>query len=47
MFLSGENLEFDLIKNFMRYQVAFIDHRDKELVQVNEISEIIQILNIT
>ena len=47
MFLSGDNLELDLIKNFMGHQVAFIDYRDKDLVQVNEISELIQILNIT
>ena len=47
MFLNGDNLELDLIKNLKVYEVTFIDHRDKEPAQVNEISELIQILNIT
>ncbi|MEC7738004.1 MAG: hypothetical protein VYE46_03905 [Cyanobacteriota bacterium] len=47
MFLNGENLELDLIKNLKGYEVTFIDHRDKEPVQMNEVSELIQILNIT
>ena len=46
MFLNGNNLELDLIKNPKGYEVIFIDQRDKEPVQVNEISELIQILNI-
>ena len=46
MFLNGDNLELDLIKNLKGYEVTFIDQRDKEPVQVNEISELIQILNI-
>ena len=47
MFLNGDNLELDLIKNLKGYEVTFVDHSDKEPVQVNEISELIQILNIT
>ena len=47
MFLNGDNLELDLIKNLKGYEVNFVDHRDKEPVQVNEVSELIQILNIT
>ena len=47
MFLNGDSLELDLIKNLKGYEVTFVDHRDKEPVQVNEISELIQILNIT
>ena len=47
MFLNGDNLELDLIKNFKGYEVTFVDHIDKESVQVNEVSELIQILNIT
>jgi hypothetical protein len=47
MFLNGDSLELDLIKNLKGYEVTFIDHRDKEPAQVNEISELIQILNIT
>ena len=47
MFLNGDNLELDLIKNFKGYEVTFVDHSDKEPVQLNEVSELIQILNIT
>ena len=47
MFLNGDNLELDLIKNFKGYEVTFDDHSDKEPVQLNEVSELIQILNIT
>ena len=47
MFLNGVSLELDLIKNLKGYEGTFVDHRDKKSVQVNEISELIQILNIT
>ena len=47
MFLNGDNLELDLIKNLKGYEVTFVDRRDKEPVQVNEVSELIQILGIT
>ena len=47
MFLNGDSLELDLIKNLKGYEVTFVDHRDKEPVQVNDISELIQTLNIT
>ena len=47
MFLNGDNLELDLIKNFKGYEVTFVDHSDNEPVQVNEVSGLIQILNIT
>ena len=47
MFLNGDNLELDLIKNSKGYEVTFVDHSDKEPVQLNEVSELIQILNIT
>ena len=47
MFLNGDNFELDLIKNLNGYEVTFVDQRDKLPVQVNEISELIQILNVT
>ena len=47
MFLNGDNLELDLIKNSKGYEVTFVDHSNKEPVQVNEVSELIQILNLT
>ena len=47
MFLNGDSLELDLINNSNGYEVTFIDHMDKEPIQVNEISELTQILNIT
>ena len=47
MFLNGDNLELDLIKNLNGYEVTFVDQRDKLPVQVNKISELTQILNVT
>ena len=47
MFLNDDNFELDLIKNLNGYEVTFVDQRDKLPVQVNEISELIQILNVT
>ena len=47
MFLNGDSLELDLIKNLKGHEVTFVDHRGKEPVQINEFSELIQILNIT
>ena len=47
MFLNGDSFELDLIKNLNGYEVTFVDQRDKLPVQVNEISELIQILNVT
>ena len=47
MFLNGDNLELDLIKNTKGYEVTFIDHRDNEPVKISEFLELIQILNIT
>ena len=47
MFLNGDNFELDLIKNLNGYEVTFVDQRDKLPVQVYEISELIQILNVT
>ena len=47
MFLNGDNLELYLIKNSKGYEVTFVDHSDKEPVQLNEVKELIQILNIT
>ena len=47
MFLNDDSFELDLIKNLNGYEVTFVDQRDKLPVQVNEISELIQILNVT
>ena len=47
MFLNDDNLELDLIKNLNGYEVTFVDQRDKLPVQVNKISELTQILNVT
>ena len=46
MFLNDDSFELDLIKNLNGYEVTFVDQRDKLPVQVNEISELIQILNV-
>ena len=47
MFLNGDIVELDLIKNLKGHEVTFVDNRDKRPVQINELSELIQILDIS
>ena len=47
MFLNGDIVELDLIKNLEGYEVTFVDNREKQPVQVTELSELIQILDIS
>lgn len=47
MFLNGDTLELDLIKNLNGYEVTFVDRWDKQPVHIDGLSELIQILNIS
>ena len=47
MFLNGGTVELDLIKNLKGYEVIFVDNSEMQPVQVNELSELIQILSIS
>ena len=47
MFLNGEILELDLLKNYEGYEVTFVDDRDKQPAQIDELSDLIQLLQIS
>ena len=47
MFLNGDVVELDLIKNYEGYEVTFVDNRDKQPAQIDELSDLIQLLQIS
>ena len=47
MFLNGDVVELDLMKNYEGYEVTFVDDRDKKPAQIDELSDIIQLLQIS
>ena len=47
MFLNGEIVELDLLKNYEGYEVTFVDNRDKQPAQIDELSDLIQLLQIS
>ena len=47
MFLNGDVVELDLMKNYEGYEVTFVDNRDKQTSQIDELSDIIQLLQIS
>ena len=47
MFLNGDVVELDLIKNYEGYEVTFVDDRDKQPAQIDELSDLIQLLQIS
>ena len=47
MFLSGEVVELDLMKNYEGYEVIFIDDRDKKPAQIDKLSDLIQLHQIS
>ena len=47
MFLNGDVVELDLMKNYEGYEVTFVDNRDKQPAQIDELSELIQLLQIS
>ena len=44
MFLNGEIVELDLLKNYEGYEVTFVDDRDKGPAQVDELGDLLQLL---
>ena len=46
MFLNGDIVELDLMKNYEGYEVTFVDNRDKQPAQIDELSDLIQLLQI-
>ena len=47
MFLNGEIIELDLLKNYEGYEVIFVEERDKETAQIDELADLIQLLNVS
>ena len=47
MFLNGEILELDLLKNNEGYEVTFVEDRDKGSAQINELPGLLQLLEVS
>ena len=47
MFLNGEIVELDLLKNYRGYEVTFVEERDKEPAQIDELADLIQLLKVS
>ena len=44
MLLNGDVVELDLMKNYEGYEVTFVDNKDKQPAQIDELSDLIQLL---
>ena len=47
MFLDNEIVELDLLKNYEGYQVTFVEERGKEPVQIDDLTDLIQLLKVS
>ena len=47
MFLNGDVVELDLMKNYEGYEVVFVDDRDKQPSQIDDFLDIIQLLQVS
>ena len=47
MFLNGDIVELDLMKNYEGYEVTFVDDRDKQPAQIDELQDLIQLLQVS
>ena len=47
MFLNGEMLELDLMKNYEGYEVTFVDYRDKGPIQIDELSDLLKVTGVS
>ena len=47
MFLNGEIVELDLLKNYEGYQVTFVEERGKEPVQIDDRADLIRLLTVS
>ena len=47
MFLNGDVVELDLMKNYEGYEVTFVDNSDKQPAQIDELSDLVQLLQIS
>jgi len=47
MFLNDQTVELDLIKNYEGYEVTFVDPPEKTPAQIDEFSDLIELLQIS
>ena len=47
MFLNGEILELDLLKNYEGYEVTFDEDKDKGSAQIDELPDLLQLLEVS
>ena len=47
MLLNGDIVELDLMKNYEGYEVTFVDDRDKQPAQIDELQDLIQLLQVS
>ena len=47
MFLNGEILELDLLKNYEGYEMTFVEERDKGSAQIDELPDLLQLLKVS
>ena len=47
MFLNGEILELDLLKNYEGYEMTFVVERDKGSAQIDELPDLLQLLEVS
>ena len=46
MFLNGEIVELDLLKNYEGYEVTFVEDRDKGPAQIDELADLLKLLDV-
>ena len=46
MFLNGEIVELDLLKNYEGYEVTFVEHGDKGPAQIDELPDLLPLLGV-
>jgi len=46
MFLNGEMIELDLLKNYEGYEVTFVEDRDKGSAQIDELPDLLPLLGV-
>ncbi len=46
MFLNGEMIELDLLKNYEGYEVTYVEDRDKGPAQIDELPDLLPLLGV-
>ena len=46
LFLNGEIVELDLLKNYEGYEVTFVEDRNKGPAQIDELADLLKLLEV-